>query len=1007
MSSAELTSANSATKSTFAELLRFFRTAAELTQEELAERSGVSVRAISDLERGAKTRPQRATVELLASGLGLSELDRHKLEAAVPSRHRSAQHVTNSFDLPVGGFLGSVPEGPLVARNSEIEHLRAIVKTVVGGGGRLLLLSGEPGIGKTRLAQEATLVGRASGMQLATGQCYEAQQTVAFYPFLEILRRLIPTTRAQLRIEPSERWPQLLPLLLANSKQATARAISSGGDPDQQQLFWAVTELIEALAVVAPLVIALDDLHWSDQSSLDLIHHLTRHLRHVPVLFIGTFRDTEVAPGHPLRTLLLDLHREQLSEQIALRRLGQDGTGALMASALHTQQISTDFVDLVHRRTEGNAFFALEVVRMLVERGDAIEMDGVWICRATGDIDIPHTIHDAISERLSRLSAITQDILTDASVLGNSFGFDDLLCMSDRSESEVEAAVEEAVRAVVIRFGQGDDFAFNHALIQQVLYRGLSPRRRKRRHLAAGKAIEEQPRPVRTRRAAELAWHFQQAGELGRALPFSVMAADQAESRFAHRDAVRLYRQALELRSEGMNVGLRAEILEKLGRALTNFGNYKEARHELQRAGRLYREAVNQEGEVRTTVQLGSVYRAMGDASEGIPLVRDLLERLETVGRPQEVAELNIVLETLCYATGQYEEALHASERAAALARSTGDTAALVRAETGRGTELIVLGRLREGVEAMEGALANPVADDDPYNLVRLLENAADGYRSLGNFERSRELVERSLQIARHIQSPWDTAMALRSTGVTYRLLGEWDRSRADLEDSDQLSHSLPPTWWATYGIIELAALCLDDGNWERAAQLANEAAAIARNVGHIEGLRSAERLLAELDLTQGRPERAASRLERLLDRPGLVELQVTELMPVLAGAYAANGDPERARQTVEEAIRRSRTAEALLPLAEALVVRGRIYTAERCWDEAENDFEEAARTARGMPNPHLEGRALYERGLMRQQRGHIEQARENLNAALDIFNRLGARPYIERTSDALSASRD
>lgn len=170
----ELTSGATHPVASFASLLRRYRDAAELTQEALAERAGLSVCSISDLERGVKLRPQRTTIRLLAGGLGLTETERAALGAAVPSRRRPVDKALRLLDLPVGGFLGTAPESPLVARAREIARTRELVDIVRQGDGRLLLLSGEPGVGKTRLAQEVTLICRASAMYLTTGRCYHA-----------------------------------------------------------------------------------------------------------------------------------------------------------------------------------------------------------------------------------------------------------------------------------------------------------------------------------------------------------------------------------------------------------------------------------------------------------------------------------------------------------------------------------------------------------------------------------------------------------------------------------------------------------------------------------------------------------------------------------------------------------------------------------------------------------------------------------------------------------------
>ncbi len=989
--------------SSFSTALRMFRMEAQLTQEELAGRSGVSVRAISDLERGVKTRPQRSTVDLLAGGLGLDPAQRIEFEAAVPSRSRTGVQSSHSLDLPIGGFLGAVPESQLVARTSEIERVRTNVEAVKAGAGRLLLLTGEAGVGKTRLAQEATLICRANGMHLTVGQCYEPQQGVAYYPFLTIVSRLVEVAQSRLGIDPLQRWP---PLRALNPREIQALDSNSGPlgtDGDHQSLFWSVAGLIEVVSEAIALVVALDDLHWADQSSLELLHHLAHQLRRAPVLLIGTYRDTEVGRRHPLRRVLRDLHREHLSEDIAVGRLSGDETRALMSSMLGSKSVSPGFVELVQRRTEGNAFFVQEIVRTLMERGEAFQDDGVWDYRSVDEIAIPRTVYEAIGERLSRLSESAQELLSEASVLGDSFEFDDLIAMGDRSEEEIERSLEEATRASVIRFGQGDSYGFYHALIQQVLYRDLSPRRRKRLHLAAGHAIEQQPVRVRDRRSAELAWHFAQGGMPDRALHYAVLAGDQAENRFAHRESERHYRTALNLAQSNNDPSLKPFILEKLGRVLTNYGRYEDARQLLEEAVPLFRQDADQAGEARVTVQLGSVYRAMGMSDTAIDRVQELLRRLDPDERPGDVAELYIVLETLCYTTGRYQDGLLAAERAAELSCRIGDSMSLARAETGRGSELIVLGRLGEGVRVLEGAIVIPGAEDDPYNLSRALENASQGYLSLGDVGRSLELNEQSLNLADRIHSPWDTAMALYSAGATYRMLGDWDQARACLEKSDKLRRDLASSWWAIYGILELSAFRLDEGHLDQASSLADEGLILARRARHLEGIRAGELLLSEIDLLQGRPQVARNRLTPLLDRPGLEELQVTEMLPTLAAAYEACGDQQQAEEVVEEAIRRARASNAMIALASALVLRGRWMAAQGNLDTAERDLDEAVGLARDMPYPHFEARGLFEWGVVCQRAGDLERARERFTKALEILQRLGARTFVERTKQRLS----
>jgi tetratricopeptide (TPR) repeat protein/transcriptional regulator with XRE-family HTH domain len=991
----------------FASLLHGYRVAANLTQEELAERSGVSVRAISDLERGAKLRPQRATVEMLADGLELDDADRSALEASVPTRTRPVSHYNVTTDLPTGGFLGAMPDDPMVAREAETEQIRAAIDAVKDGEGRLLLLLGEPGVGKTRLSQEATIIARDRGMFLAAGQCFEPRRVVAFYPFLQAVGNLVLAVRGRLGIDPIHRWPQLQALMLDTYPSLAVVDHVASGEGDQLRLFWAVATLIETLAESMPVALALDDLHWADQSSLDLLHYLARQLRSKPVLLLGTYRDHEVVRGHPLRQVLRDLHRNHLVDEIAVRQLTADGTSALVASTLGSGRVAPDLAALVHRHTEGNAFFVQEMVRTLVERGDASLHDGEWSYSAPAEIAIPRSVQDAVEERLSRLSERAQTTLREASVLGETFEFDDLQAMSERPEVDIEEDLAEAERASVVRPVDRDRFAFNHALTQQVMYRDLTSRRRRHLHLSAGNAIVQQPTRVREQRATELAWHFKQGGNWGKAIRYATLAGDQAEDRYAHREAEGHYSEALELAGELEDVAAEALILERMGRVLTNVGRYDDAKAALDRSTTLYRGIADVEGEVRVTVQLGSVHRATGTSDAGIGQVRALLGRLEPDGRPQDIAELSIVLDTLLYATGRYREALAAVERASELTRSMGDISALARAETGRGTELLMLGRLDEGLSVLEGAIALPHAEEDPFNLVRALDNAAAGYRTRGNFQRSLELARRSLTLGERIQSPWDTAIALSGLGATYRMLGEWAEARRHLERGVALTRTVPAPWWATYVMFELGRLYLDEGKWQDASRLVQDALDISYRSGHLEGIRAGESVMAELDLIEGRPKAARDRLEPILDRRGLEEHQVTDLLPILTAAYEASGNLETAGATIGEAIRRATSSNSSLPLATSLVVSGKLSATRGRLSNAEQEFQQAAELAHEMSHPYLEALALFEWGVILADRRDDQRARELLEPALAFFQRLGARPYIERTEASLATLGD
>jgi class 3 adenylate cyclase/tetratricopeptide (TPR) repeat protein len=568
---------------------------------------------------------------------------------------------------PIGGFLGALPEGEMVARQEELGRILSSVDVVLGGSGRLLVLAGEPGIGKTRLAQEVTLNLRNRSFVVAAGRCYEPRQTVPFYPFLDALATLYEACPPHIRSRVATAWPYLARLL--PDELGAAPPPSSEGQEDQERLFRAVTAFLGAISEIIPAALLFDDLHWADGSSVDLLQHLARHTRSSRILLLGTYRDVDVQRHHPLSRALRDLSREHLLERIQLHRLEQGETAALIAATMGEAEVAPALAWLVYQGTNGNPFFVDEVLRALVDRGDLYRQNGRWESREIEEIEVPVSVREAIGERLSRLSETAQKILLEASVLGQTFSFDELQALGSRTEEEVEDALGEAMRAGVVRDIGRDRCTFNHTLTQQALYAELSSRQRRKLHRTAGEALESLPHRGRERRAAkpeylqagaqprrdratagwagELAWHFLEGDDAERALKYALLAGDQAEAVFAHAEAERHYRKAHELACELVDTPREAEAVEKLGTVLKTVSKYDEALGLLEAAARLYRQAGDLERERCSVAEIGRVHYLRGATSEGIERIQSLLEHAEAIGPSQGLAALYTTQATL------------------------------------------------------------------------------------------------------------------------------------------------------------------------------------------------------------------------------------------------------------------------------------------------------------------------------------------------------------------------
>jgi predicted ATPase/DNA-binding XRE family transcriptional regulator len=503
----------------FGLLLKRSRRAAHLTQAQLAERAGFSVVYISMLERGAR-QPQRSTVALLADALTLSPAERATLEAASPLPSSRAGGDARAPRSSTGGFLGATPGGRLVGRDPELAVIESALGAVAQGEGRLLVLFGEPGIGKTRLAQEIAAQARACGFRVLTGRCYEPQQSVAWYPFLEAITMAAAGIGGESYSVLAAQWPEVARLLPDHPENAQAPTQISDRAA-QQRLFWQMTSFLRSLASQAPLALLLDDLHWADSASLDLLQHLARRTRECPILLVATYRDSEINRQHPLAAALHDLSRDELVERIAAAPLSDDETAALIGVTLGASEgadagaasVSPQLARLIQQRSEGNPFFTRQLARALQEQDALLFADGQWRLSETAAVAFhaPESIRGVIGQRLARLTPLTQDALREASVLGQVFAFGELQRLGGRGEQEVEEALDEAAKAGIVREAEHDRYHFNHALTLDTLYAELSTRRKRRLHRAAATATERLP--DYERRAAEIARHLLAADE--------------------------------------------------------------------------------------------------------------------------------------------------------------------------------------------------------------------------------------------------------------------------------------------------------------------------------------------------------------------------------------------------------------------------------------------------------------------------------------------------------------
>jgi len=892
--------------------------------------------------------------------------DRYATAAETAAALTLLPEVSATEPAVVSAALGGLVRGRLVGRDTELDALRRSWGQAASGRGGMVLVSGEPGSGKTRLARELLDYARITGGVVLSGGCYELEAATPYLPFVEALRSWVhDSSDDDLRTSVGDAGAEL-------ARLAPELASRIGPFPDgpplsaaeeRLRLFDAIARFLVDRAAEDGLVLFIDDLQWADQASLSLVRYLVRLIATERILILGCYRETELDRAHPLAESLDHWNRERAAVRIHLRRLELEATSAMLAVLLGDECLSEDFCATIHRETEGNPFFIEEVVKTLVDEGQIVCEKGEWRRRDSGGrLVLPQGVKAAIGRRLDHLSEPTTEILRTAAILGKTFEFSELAAVIEKSEDDLLDAIDEATAAQLVESRSGDTVAFTHDKIREVLYHELNPIRRRRLHTRIAEGLESLRERGGQVTAEDLAHHSMEGGALDKGLDYAMEAAADAATLFAYADSLRLYDRAREC-AEALD---RVEDLPAIDTATGDVYNLKgEPLTAAERFERALAATEDPAEALRLKCKIGEAYVLIGD-TRALDFVDEAKTDIDPTTQPAEYARVTMI-------EGRFHH-YH--------------------------------GRSRDAAERLHLSLEAADRAEDVTLQGWILGYLAGAYQHLIRFEESNRWAQRAIDLGNETDRPGVAALGYEFKMENAFMRGLWNECLEHASMHRALAEKACSSDRIAWNHVGQAYARIGQGKLVEAESTLSDGILLADKLGD-------ERLavflgcwLAQVLADFGRIDEAVQMADRWLERANALGFKSGQGEALRVRAYVANRTADHDRVLAHAA-----TAESLLEgsdeqvhpiwfsniICEALIHTGR-------HDEAEvkiNGTLEATRTAR---MPHFEGLALRERGRLAAARGGVESARTDLDAAVDILDQFGSRIELGRTL-ALRAS--
>lgn len=769
--------------------------------------------------------------------------------------------------------LPQSPRSPrLIGRQTQLKSLDELLRHTLAPRGSVVLVTGEAGIGKSSVVYEAKTRAEARGFRTLEADCFEPDRIVPYGPIFDLFETLLRSTP-----DPVELLGPKAPILikwisvLQSALPHIAPAASVEPEQEKRRFFNALTDFFVRLSSNAPLMIVVEDLHWSDDATLDYWLHLARRISREPILLVLTYRRDQVPPS--LSHFLSELDRARLATTLLLEPLTREQADEMLRAIFDLlRPVRPEFLDAIYGLTEGNPFFIEEVLESLITSGDIFYNDGAWNRRSVNELHIPRTVSDGVRQRSEQLSPPARDILVLASVLGRRFDFVLLQELSGMGEGTLLNVLKELVQAQLVTEVSADQFAFRHTLIREAIYATQLLRERRGYHLAIAQAIEKRLGEPSPQALSDLAVNYYQAAVWDKALEYSLLAGERAQGIYAPREAVEYYTYAVNA-AQQLSVSPSPRLLRARGQAYETLGDFERAAADYEGSCIAARDTQDRTAEWQSLIDLGFLW-ASRDYTRTEDYYRQALELARASGERRLVAHSFNRIGNWHLNMETPQEARTYHEKALEIFRDMNEPHGVAASLDLGGVASINAGDLFGGKSYCEQAITLFREMDDRVGLASCLatipmcagDYSTSTFVPATSFARARAEAEEAFHLAREIGWRSGEAFALTSLAANLSATGEYANALDAAQQALDLATEINHRQWGIRAELTLGLIYLDLLGLTQARQHLQAAAQLASESGSILWTRFVTASLARTDILQDNPVAAAARLGAVLE---------------------------------------------------------------------------------------------------------------------------------------------